>query len=203
MKLSMRWFDRYESLNLCGEIRQFWWNMIFSETHLKGLYLIEPERFEDERGFFAPSFSQREFEARGLVGRFVENNISYNRRRGTLRGLHYQAAPYGQAKLVRCTRGAIFDVAVDLRPTSPTFRQWVGVELNAENRLMFYLPGDVAHGFQTLQDDTEVFYQVSMFYRPEAYMGLRWDDPAFCVQWPLPNERVIIARDNSYPDFKL
>src|SRR5882724_3113268 len=124
--------------------------MIFTEGELKGVYIIEPECFEDERGFFAPSFSQREFEARGLESRFVENNISYNHRRGTLRGLHYQAAPYGQAKLVRCTRGAVFDVAVDLRPASPTFLQWIGVQLTQENHLMLYLPGDMAHGFQTL-----------------------------------------------------
>lgn len=177
--------------------------MNFTETKLKGVYVIEPQRFEDKRGFFSPSFSQREFEARGLASVFVENNISYNRRRGTLRGLHYQAMPYGQAKLVRCTRGVIFDVAVDLRPLSPTFRQWVGIELTAENRLMLYLPGDIGHGFQTLEDDTEVFYQVSTVYRPEAYRGLRWNDPAFSIAWPLPDERVILARDSSYPDFEL
>lgn len=175
--------------------------MNFTETELKGVYVIEPERFEDKRGFFSPSFSQREFEARGLVGRFVENNVSYNRRRGTLRGLHYQAMPYGQAKLVRCTRGAIYDVAVDLRPNSPTFRKWVGVVLSAENRLMMYLPGDLAHGFQTIEDDTEVFYQVSDFYQPEANKGWRWNDPAFSIEWPLPDECVVNTRDASYPDF--
>lgn len=177
--------------------------MIFTETELKGAYVIESERFEDERGFFAPSFSEREFEARGLASRFVENNVSYNRRRGTLRGLHYQAAPHGQAKLVRCTRGSVFDVAVDLRPNSSTFRRWVSVLLTQENRLMFYVPGDMAHGFQTLEDDTEIFYQVSDFYLPKAYMGLRWDDPAFGINWPLPEERVIIQRDESYSHFKL
>jgi dTDP-4-dehydrorhamnose 3,5-epimerase len=177
--------------------------MIFTEREVKGVYVIELERFEDERGFFAPSFSQREFEAHGLVGRFLENNVSYNRRRGTLRGLHYQAAPYGQAKLVRCTRGSIFDVAVDLRPTSPTFRQWVGVRLTQENRLMLYLPGNMAHGFQALEDDTEVFYQVSEVYTPEAYMGYLWNDPAFGVKWPLPDERVLSKRDESYSYFKL
>jgi dTDP-4-dehydrorhamnose 3,5-epimerase len=177
--------------------------MVFSETVLNGVYVIEPERFEDERGFFAPSFSEREFEARGLASRFVENNISYNRRRGTLRGLHYQMAPHGQAKLVRCTRGSIFDVAVDLRPASPTFRQWVGVELTADNRRMFYIPGNMGHGFQTLEDDTEVFYQVSTAFRPDASSGLRWDDPAFGIEWPLPDERIIVARDSSYPDFDL
>lgn len=177
--------------------------MIFSETFLNGVYVVELERFEDERGFFAPSFSQREFEKRGLDSQFVENNISYNRRRGTLRGLHYQTAPNGQAKLVRCTRGTIFDVAVDLRPASPTFRRWVGVELTAENRLMFYLPREMGHGFQTLEDDTEVFYQVSTVFRPDACTGVRWDDPAFGIEWPLANERIMIARDSSYPDFEL
>jgi dTDP-4-dehydrorhamnose 3,5-epimerase len=176
--------------------------MNFIETKLKDVYIVEPERFEDDRGFFSPSFSQREFAARGLASRFVESNTSYNRRRGTLRGLHYQGAPYGQAKLVRCTRGAIYDVAVDLRSNSPTFRRWVGKELSAENRLMMYLPGDVAHGFQTLEDDTEVFYQVSDSYHPEANAGWRWNDPAFSIEWPLPDECVINTRDASYPDFK-
>lgn len=176
--------------------------MIFTESELKGVYVIEPERFEDERGFFAPSFSEREFETRGLESRFVENNISYNRRRGTLRGLHYQTPPHGQAKLVRCTRGAVFDVAVDLRPGSPTFCKWVGTEISAENRLMMYLPGDVAHGFQTVEDDTEVFYQVSDFYHPEAYQGLRWNDPAFDINWPLADFPIILKRDSSYPDFR-
>jgi dTDP-4-dehydrorhamnose 3,5-epimerase len=176
--------------------------MIFRETELKGVYVIEPTRFEDERGFFAPSFSQREFEERGLVGCFVENNISYSRRRGTVRGMHYQMAPHGQAKLARCTLGAIFDVALDLRPGSPTFCKWVGKRLSAENRLMMFLPGDVAHGFQTLEDNTELFYQVSNFYCPEANMGWRWNDPAFGIEWPLPNEYVINARDATYPDFK-
>jgi dTDP-4-dehydrorhamnose 3,5-epimerase len=177
--------------------------MNFTETELKGVYIIESERFEDERGFFSPCFSERDFAERGLTSHFVENNISYNRRRGTLRGLHYQEMPYGQAKLVRCTRGAIFDVTVDLRPASPTFRKWVGVELTAENQLMLYMPGDMGHGFQTLEDDTEVFYQVSTVYRPDAYRGVRWDDPAFGIEWPLADERVILARDSSYPDFEL
>ena len=176
--------------------------MIFNATRIKGVYVIEAERFADERGFFSPSFSQREFEAHGLTSSYVEHNLSFNLRRGTLRGLHYQAAPYGQAKLVRCTRGAILDVAVDLRPESETFRQWVGFELTAENRLMMYLPGDVAHGFQTLEDNTEVFYQVSETYQPEANRGWRWNDPAFDIKWPLPDECVINERDATYPDFE-
>jgi dTDP-4-dehydrorhamnose 3,5-epimerase len=176
--------------------------MIFTETKLAGVYLIEPEPFEDERGFLAPSFSRREFEKRGLTGCFVENNISYNIRRGTVRGLHYQLRPHGQAKLVRCTSGSIFDVAVDLRLESPTFRNWIGSELSADNRLMMYLPGDFAHGFQTLEDNTEVFYQVSEFYWPEANRGWRWNDPAFGIEWPLLNEYTINTRDAAYPDFK-
>jgi len=176
--------------------------MLFHEYKLPGVYLIEPERFEDERGFLAPSFSREEFEERGLPGYFVGNNISFNHRRGTLRGLHYQLKPHAQGKLVRCTRGSIFDVAVDLRPDSPTFCQWVGTELSADNRLMMYLPGDLAHGFQTLEDNSEVFYQVSGSYRAEASRGWRWNDPAFGIEWPLANECIINTRDATYPDFK-
>src|SRR6266851_7309514 len=142
--------------------------MKFNETKLRGVFLLEPERFEDERGFFAPVFNAKDFAARGMASTCVESNIAYSRHRGTLRGMHYQAAPHGQAKLVRCTRGAIFDVAVDLRLKSPTFKQWTGVELSAENRLMMYLPSDCGHGFQTLVDDTEVFYMVSGVYVPES-----------------------------------
>ena len=134
---------------------------------------------------------------------FVETNISYSRTRGTIRGMHYQAAPFGQAKLVRCTRGAVFDVAVDLRPTSPTYSEWVGVELSAENRSMLYLPGDCAHGFQTLTDDTEVFYMVSQVYDPASGRGFRWDDPAFKIEWPEVEERIVLQRDREYPDFSL
>ena len=134
---------------------------------------------------------------------FVENNISYSANRGTLRGMHYQAAPHGQAKLIRCTRGAIFDVALDLRPDSETFRQWVGVELSADNRSMVYVPGDYAHGFQTLQDDTEVFYMVSQPYLPDSSRGVRWDDPVFGIQWPLVDALRINKRDREYPDFNL
>jgi dTDP-4-dehydrorhamnose 3,5-epimerase len=177
--------------------------MRFTETGLKGVFFIEPKRFEDERGFFAPAFSAREFAARGLVSRFVESHISYSRRRGTLRGMHYQAAPYGQAKLVRCTRGAVFDVAVDLRPASQTYRQWVGVELTAESRSMLYVPADCGHGFQTLVDDTEVFYMVSEHYAPESGRGFRWDDPAFRIEWPETPERILLKRDQEYPDFTL
>ena len=176
--------------------------MMFTETKLRGVYLLEPRRFEDERGFFAPAFSAPEFAARGMASHFVENNISYSRGRGTLRGMHYQAAPHGQAKLVRCTRGRIFDVAVDLRRDSPTFRQWVGVELSAENRSMLYVPHDCAHGFQTLVDDTEVFYMVSRPYAPDSGRGFRWDDPAFGIVWPEAGQRLLLPRDGEYPDFR-
>lgn len=177
--------------------------MNFTETKLKGVYLIDPKRFEDDRGFFAPSFSAREFEARAMTGCFVETNISFSRKRGTIRGMHYQAAPHGQAKLVRCTRGAVYDVAVDLRPDSPTYGQWVGVELTAENRRMIYIPGDCAHGFQTLADDSEVFYMVSSPYEPASGRGFRWNDPAFRIEWPEVEERVLIERDNQYPNYTL
>jgi dTDP-4-dehydrorhamnose 3,5-epimerase len=177
--------------------------MIFTETKLVGVYLIEPRRFDDDRGFFAPSFSAKEFAARGMASVFVENNISFSNSCGTIRGLHYQAAPHGQAKLVRCTRGAIFDVAVDLRPDSATFKQWIGVELSAENRFMLYLPGDCGHGYQTLMDDTEVFYMVSKVYVPESGRGFRWDDPAFGIHWRDVGERVLNERDLQYSDFTL
>lgn len=177
--------------------------MKITETELSGVFLVEPERFEDERGFFAPSFSAREFAARGMAGRFVENNISHSRARGTIRGMHYQAAPHGQAKLVRCTRGAVYDVAVDLRRDSPTFRRWVGVELTAGNLRMLYVPADCGHGFQTLEDDAEVFYQVSEPYAPASGRGFRWDDPAFCIEWREAGRRVLLPRDRDYPDFEL
>lgn len=175
---------------------------MITETKLKGAFIIEPERFEDERGFFTKMWSEAEFAAAGIDVRFVESNLSFSRQRGTLRGMHFQTAPYAQAKLVRCTRGAIFDVGIDLRPDSPTFKQWVGAELSADNRRMLYLPGEFAHGFQTLEDETEVFYQVSAVYAPGNYGGVRWDDPAFGVAWPPAAGRVIIARDRAYPDFE-
>jgi dTDP-4-dehydrorhamnose 3,5-epimerase len=175
--------------------------VIFTETRLKGAFLVEPERFEDERGFFALSWSREEFGARGLSAHPAECNISFNRRKGTLRGMHYQLAPHAQAKLVRCTMGAVYDVIVDLRPDSNTFKRWVAAELSADNRLMLYVPEGFAHGFQTLEDGSEVFYQMSDGYAPEAARGVRWDDPAFGIEWP-PGERVINARDRTYPDFQ-
>lgn len=173
--------------------------MIFAELALKGAFLIELDRLEDERGFFARAFCIDEFAAHGLNPVVSQCNVSYNRRRGTLRGLHYQVRPHEEAKLVRCTAGAAFDVIVDLRPTSPTFKQWVGVELSVENRRMLYVPEGFAHGFQTLLDDTELFYQMSKAYAPEATRGIRWDDPELAIGWPPTKERVISTADLSLP----
>jgi len=172
--------------------------MIFAETKLPGVFLIEPERLEDGRGFFARTWCQREFEAHGLNPRLVQCSISYNKKKGTLRGMHYQVAPYEEAKLVRCTMGAIYDVIIDMRPDSLTFKQWVAIELTAENRKMLYVPEGIAHGFQTMVDNTEEFYQMSEFYHPECTQGVRWNDPTFDVNWPLP-VNVIAEKDNAYP----
>jgi dTDP-4-dehydrorhamnose 3,5-epimerase len=173
----------------------------FHETKIAGALLIEPERRPDERGFFARTWCRDEFAARGLTTAWVQCNVSFNERRGTLRGLHYQADPFPEIKLVRCTMGAAYDVIVDLRPGSPSFGQWVGVELTAANRLSLYIPGGVAHGFQTLADDTELFYQMSEFYRPELARGVRWDDPRLGIAWPDCPQRIISARDRNLPDF--
>ncbi len=175
--------------------------MVFIETKLPGVYIIEVERIEDERGFFARTFCQREFEAHGLNPRAAQCSTSFSKRKGTLRGMHYQMAPSEEAKLIRCTMGAIYDVAVDLRRDSPTFKQWVAVELTAENRNMAYLPMGVAHGFQTLVDHVEVCYQISEFYDPRSARGLRWNDPAIGIDWPPVETRTISAKDRSYPDF--
>jgi dTDP-4-dehydrorhamnose 3,5-epimerase len=176
--------------------------MIFKGTDIDGVWVIEPERHGDVRGFFARTWEPEEFTERGLNSDLAQCSISYNRARGTLRGLHYQAAPHEEAKLVRCTAGAIFDVAVDLRPDSPTFRDWFGVELSAENRLALFVPEGCAHGFLTLADDSEVHYQISQAYVPDAGRGVRWDDPAFAIRWP--SEVVVInERDKSYADFQL
>jgi dTDP-4-dehydrorhamnose 3,5-epimerase len=176
--------------------------MIFTKTPLKGAFIIEPERRHDERGFFARTWCVREFATAGLEPQWVQCNTSFSRRRGTLRGMHYQAAPYEEAKLVRCTMGAIYDVIIDLRPESLTFRQWLAVELTADNRRMLFIPTGFAHGFQTLADNTEVFYQMSQFYAPEYAQGVRWDDPAFKVCWPAM-KRIISERDRGFPDFPL
>ena len=174
--------------------------MIFRETTIEGVAVVEPELHEDERGFFARTWDADEFAEHGLSGRLVQTSISFNRMRGTLRGLHYQAAPYEEAKLVRCTAGAIFDVAVDLRPGSPTLREWIGAELSAENRHALHVPEGCAHGFLTLVDDSEVSYLMSAVHVAEAACGVRFDDPAFGIAWP--GEIVVInERDRSYADF--
>lgn len=174
--------------------------MIFGETKLPGAFVVEMEEHEDERGFFARSFCQREFELRGLNSQVVQCNISFNKHKGTLRGMHFQIAPFGEAKLVRCTAGAIYDVIIDLRESSPAFKQHFAVELSARNRKMLYIPQQFAHGFQTLEDHTEVFYQMSQFYSAEHARGVRWDDPAFGIVWP-ETKRRINERDRTYPDF--
>ena len=174
--------------------------MIFTETKLKGAYVIELEPFADERGFFAINWSARNFAAYGLEALVAEANVSFNLKRGTLRGMHYQKDPYGQAKLVRCTRGAIYDVIIDLRSTSPTFTEWFAAELTADNHRMLYIPVGFAHGFQTLTDNSEVSYQMSSVYVPESAAGVRWDDPAFSISWPIA-EVTINQRDRTYPQF--
>lgn len=173
--------------------------MIFSETKLKGAFVIEPERMEDERGFFARVFSPEEFRDFGLATEFVQCSISFNGKRGTLRGMHYQAEPYEEAKIVRCTMGVIFDVIVDLRPESPTFKDWLGLEMTADNRKMMYVPERFAHGFLTLEDNSEILYAISEFYHPESAQGVRWDDPAIGIQWP-ETPLIISTQDQSYPD---
>jgi dTDP-4-dehydrorhamnose 3,5-epimerase len=175
--------------------------MVFTETKLKGAFLLEPEFLRDERGFFARTYCRHEFEACGLTTVFVQDNISFNHKRGTLRGMHYQVEPHAEAKLVRCTMGAIYDVILDLRPDSATFKQWLAVELTAENRRMLFIPEGLAHGFQTLADNTEVYYQMSEFYHPESARGVRWDDPNFAIRWPIAH-KIISFTDNAYKRYE-
>jgi dTDP-4-dehydrorhamnose 3,5-epimerase len=177
--------------------------VLFRETPVIGAVVVEPTRIEDERGFFARTFSAEEFATRGLDARVDQCSTSFNPRAGTLRGLHYQADPHGEAKLVRCTRGAIYDAAVDLRPGSPTYLRWFGLELSADDRRALFVPEGCAHGFQTLVDATEVLYQISTPYVPEAGRGVRWDDPAFGIEWPPApaGGRTMSQRDAEYPDF--
>ncbi len=174
----------------------------FKETKLKGAYIISLEPLTDERGFFARSFCQEEFEKHGLNLRIVQCDISYNKKKGTLRGMHYQEAPYEEAKLVSCVRGLMYDVIIDLRPNSPTHSQWFAEELSFENNKMIYIPKGFAHGFQTLEDDSVVYYQMSEFYHPECARGVRWDDPAFGIKWPV-KPKIISDKDKNLPDAKL
>lgn len=174
--------------------------MIFHRTELEGARLIEPERRGDERGWFARTFCEEEFAREGLETRFVQQNASYSARRGTLRGLHFQRPPHAEVKLMRCVRGAIFDVIVDLRRDSPTYRRWQGFDLTAGNRMMLYIPRGFAHGFMMTADDVEVSYMASTAYAPGAEGGVRWDDPAFAIAWP-EAPTVITPKDASWPDF--
>jgi len=175
--------------------------MKFIPIELKDAYIIKLEPLKDERGFFIRSFCKKEFEKHNLNFRIVQCNISINKKKGTLRGMHYQVAPYGEAKLVSCIRGAMYDVIIDLSPDSPTYCQWFSVELSAKNYKMLYIPEGFAHGFQALEDDTVVFYQMAEFYHPECAKGLRWDDPKFAIKWPRVKNRLISAKDRSYPDY--
>jgi dTDP-4-dehydrorhamnose 3,5-epimerase len=177
--------------------------MQFKETPLPGAWIIELDLLRDERGWFARTFDADEFAKRGLDPAVVQCNASFNSKRDTLRGMHYQAEPHGESKLVRCVRGAIFDVAVDLRADSPAYCRWHGIELSADNRFAFFIPAGMAHGFQTLTDDCEVLYQMGYHYVPEAARGVRWDDPAFAIEWPAAHgDRLISEHDASYPDFQ-
>jgi dTDP-4-dehydrorhamnose 3,5-epimerase len=177
--------------------------VLLSETPVEGVFVVESQRIEDERGYFARTFAVEEFEERGLAARVVQCSTSFNMSAGTLRGLHYQAAPHGEAKLVRCTRGAIFDVAVDLRASSSTYLRWFGTDLTGDNGRALFVPEGCAHGFQTLADASEVLYQISTPYVPESARGVRWDDPAFAIEWPAPPAagRIMSRRDAEYHDF--
>jgi len=175
--------------------------MIFHETKLARVVEINLDLKNDDRGFFARSWCQKEFEDHGLNARVAQCNVSFNARKGTLRGMHYQDTPFPEAKLVRCTKGAIYDVVIDLRSQSLTFKDWIAVVLTAKKRNMLYVPEGCAHGFLTLEDETEVFYQMSEFYHAELSRGVRWNDPAFQIVWPDKVE-VISERDQTYPDFE-
>jgi dTDP-4-dehydrorhamnose 3,5-epimerase len=174
--------------------------MIFEPTGIAGAWLITPEFRFDARGFFARTFCMQEFEAQGLASRFVQCNISRNTHRGTLRGMHFQADPHAETKLVRCCRGAIYDVIADLRKDSPTYRKWAAFELTEANCRALYVAAGLAHGFQTLADESEMFYQMGEFYYPELARGIRWNDPAFGIEWPIANP-ILSDRDYSYADF--
>jgi len=176
--------------------------MNFIELEFKGSYIVEPKKIEDERGFFARSWDKKIFEEKGLNSNLVQCNISFNKKKGTLRGIHYQIHPYAEAKLIRCTRGRVFEVLIDLRKTSKTFKKWIGIELNSNNHTMLYVPEGFALGMQTLEDNTELFYQMSQVYMPQYAKGIRWDDRTFNISWP-EKITVISKKDLSYTDFHL
>jgi dTDP-4-dehydrorhamnose 3,5-epimerase len=175
--------------------------MIFKETMLLGAYVLELDKREDDRGFFARAWCAKEFVAHNLTSRVVQTNTSFNKKMGTLRGMHYQIAPHPEAKLVRCIRGSIYDVIIDLRPSSATYKRWFGVELTASNRSTLYVPENFAHGFITLEDDTEILYMVSEFYSPECERGIRYNEPAFGIVWPVMPQ-VISSKDQAWPDYE-
>ena len=177
--------------------------MKFTETELKDAYIIDIEKHEDERGFFARIFCEREFTEKRLNAKHAQSSISFNQKSGTLRGMHFQIPPFSEIKLVRCIRGAIFDVVIDLRKNSDTFAKWISVELTQENRKTLYIPKGFAHGFLTLKDNTEVFYQMSEYYRPEAARGIRFNDPAFDIKWPIHDKPLISEKDKNWPDYKI
>jgi len=175
--------------------------MKFRRGTIEGLWVVELEKHQDDRGYFARTWCQEEFRAQGLNPSLAQCSTSFNRKMGTLRGMHWQEAPHAEAKLIRCTRGAIYDMALDLRPDSATFKQWMAIKLTADGHEMFYIGEGFAHGFLTLADETEVFYQMSESFHPESARGLRWNDPAFRMAWPETPERIISERDANYPDF--
>ena len=176
--------------------------MIFTETKLQGVYIIDLKKIEDDRGFFARAYCQKEFAEHGIELNWAQANLANSKERGTLRGLHYQKTPFAEAKLMRCIRGAIYDVIVDLRPDSPSYMQWLGVELTAENRRALFIPEGFAHGYLVLEDDSDTFYPTSQFYTPEAEAGVRWNDPAFGIEWPFTNDLIITEKDQSWPDYE-
>lgn len=174
--------------------------MTFEETAIPGVWILELDRREDARGFFARTFCEHEFADRGLVTRFVQCNLSSNAKRGTLRGMHFQHEPKPEVKLVRCVQGSVYDVVIDLRPSSPTYCRWIGVELSATNARALYIPAGIAHGFQTLEDRTELYYHMGEFYEPSLASGVRWNDPAFGVAWPVADP-ILSEKDAAYPDY--
>ncbi len=174
--------------------------MIFKETQFESVYIVELEKHADSRGFFARTWCRNEFEARGLNTQLLQSNIAFSKSRGTLRGLHYQEKPYAEVKLIRCLRGSVYDVIVDLRPESETYKHWLATELTGDDYKMIYVPEGFAHGYQTLEDNTEIFYQVSQMYTPEFERGIRFNDPAFMIQWP-DDIRIISDKDLNWKDY--
>jgi dTDP-4-dehydrorhamnose 3,5-epimerase len=174
--------------------------MIFSETKISGVYVIDVERRRDGRGFFARTWCERELQENGLTNSVVQENVAFSHKQGCVRGMHFQLFPHEEVKIVRCTMGAVYDVAIDLRPDSPTHKKWMAVELTADNHRMVYIPEGCAHGYQTLVDNSEICYQTSRFYAPDVARGVRYNDPAFSVDWPLPVQ-VISEADSSWPDY--